>query len=571
MRVILAAMLLSITPTTSAAEPPKIVVSKETTFITEPLGDDGLPDYRRAWLKWMRVHKVPAELNGAVLFWQTVGLSEIEQEYRQAFCDELGMPMPPADGRLEMVSDEKVINSLVIEEMQKEGIEVNESNLGSYEEANPNLVLSKQMRAYDYVTPYQACNSDVTKSPSVREWLNRNNPLLDQIVNATGKPAWYDPAPGLCASTKGDPCALGLRPLAIRSVANSLGVRAKFAIASGDNRAACRDIVAIHRLGEVCCRETYVDSLVAIAAKVLVSKPCELLLIEQEDAPLEILELLQQRHCLSPPLSQVPALLAGGERLFGVNYSIELLKANPKAFDLLHIESVLGNKDRTPEIVALVAEPIDCNRFLKGLNLYYDAIGAIAEKKTVSNFSNELQTWTKKNVTKRLDQPPASLKNTSPQQRADILLHALLAMEITGAEMFRTAEATHATSDQHMHLAYALARYRNDHDSYPQALSELTPNYVEKLPLDAFCNKEFGYRRTRNGFLLYSYGMNGVDDRGSCNDMNILFGYPTGTNDNQLRKLLGDEVPGKGILRGYIPVRSDDIAVRIPLLSVEFP
>lgn len=42
--VLLTAILLLIfLPACLGAEPPKIVVSKETTYITEPLGEDGLP------------------------------------------------------------------------------------------------------------------------------------------------------------------------------------------------------------------------------------------------------------------------------------------------------------------------------------------------------------------------------------------------------------------------------------------------------------------------------------------------------------------------------------------------
>ena len=47
-----------------AATIPQITVSKETTYITEPLDADGLPDYRRTLLERYRASKLPPEQNG---------------------------------------------------------------------------------------------------------------------------------------------------------------------------------------------------------------------------------------------------------------------------------------------------------------------------------------------------------------------------------------------------------------------------------------------------------------------------------------------------------------------------
>ena len=54
-----------------------IVVSKETTFITEPLGEDGLPDYG-AFLLNRASEGVAPQNNAAVLTWQAMWPGELE-------------------------------------------------------------------------------------------------------------------------------------------------------------------------------------------------------------------------------------------------------------------------------------------------------------------------------------------------------------------------------------------------------------------------------------------------------------------------------------------------------------
>lgn len=65
-------------------------------------------------------------------------------------------------------------------------------------------------------------------------------------------------------------------------------------------------------------------------------------------------------------------------------------------------------------------------------------------------------------------------------------------------------------------VACALERFRLANGHYPDALAELTPPFVAKLPHDVITGEPLKYRRTDNGrFLLYSVGWNGKDDGGT--------------------------------------------------------
>ncbi|MCI0492137.1 MAG: hypothetical protein L0Z07_04280, partial [Planctomycetes bacterium] len=103
-------------------------------------------------------------------------------------------------------------------------------------------------------------------------------------------------------------------------------------------------------------------------------------------------------------------------------------------------------------------------------------------------------------------------------------------------------------------LAAALAVYRAEHGAYPEKLDELAPGVLGELPVDLYNAKPFVYKRTDDGYLLYSAGENGTDDGGSHEQWEILEGRSL--ND------LDDAEAEK--LRPKIPAGTDDISIRVP-------
>ncbi len=61
-----------------------------------------------------------------------------------------------------------------------------------------------------------------------------------------------------------------------------------------------------------------------------------------------------------------------------------------------------------------------------------------------------------------------------------------------------------------------LNRFRAHNGRHPDNLDELVPDFLEALPLDPFCGRPFGYRcEGSGGYVLYSCGFDGDDDRGN--------------------------------------------------------
>jgi hypothetical protein len=75
-------------------------------------------------------------------------------------------------------------------------------------------------------------------------------------------------------------------------------------------------------------------------------------------------------------------------------------------------------------------------------------------------------------------------------------------------------------TERNLRVALALAAYRADAGRYPARLEELVPKYLPAVPGDLFAGGPLVYRPAGDGYLLYSIGINGLDEDGRSVDDN---------------------------------------------------
>jgi hypothetical protein len=63
---------------------------------------------------------------------------------------------------------------------------------------------------------------------------------------------------------------------------------------------------------------------------------------------------------------------------------------------------------------------------------------------------------------------------------------------------------------------FALGEYHRRNGQYPERLDQLVPDFLPRLPIDYADRKTLRYRRTGDTYILYSVGVNGVDDGGKA-------------------------------------------------------
>ncbi len=90
-------------------------------------------------------------------------------------------------------------------------------------------------------------------------------------------------------------------------------------------------------------------------------------------------------------------------------------------------------------------------------------------------------------------------------------------IEVLGSPMTNVIELESRirADEQALITTLAILRYNANSDGYPNALSQLVAaGYIKELPIDPFSNKPFVYKRTIQGFTLYSFGADYDDDGG---------------------------------------------------------
>jgi len=79
----------------------------------------------------------------------------------------------------------------------------------------------------------------------------------------------------------------------------------------------------------------------------------------------------------------------------------------------------------------------------------------------------------------------------------------------------------HRATRRQLIISIALELFHRDQQRYPQALSDLVPQYLDSIPQDP-SDGSFKYALEKDGqtLRLYSIGPNGVDDGGRLNETN---------------------------------------------------
>ena len=135
------------------------------------------------------------------------------------------------------------------------------------------------------------------------------------------------------------------------------------------------------------------------------------------------------------------------------------------------------------------------------------------------------------------------------------LIHAINAVSGADEAMFRQISGRAGTQRQSMmqirdrDLArmrllicdLAIRAYSLEHGRNPAKLADLVPSYLPEVPKDSFGGGRLVYRLTPSGYLLYSVGVNGIDDGGRSSG-------PTGLEPGG--DILLDDSPGPARTKG---------------------
>jgi hypothetical protein len=508
-------LLLLVVP---AEEPikPKFPLGKETTYVSGPLDKDGYVDYAAALNERLGKGVTP-QTNANVLIWKALGpRPEGGDRMPLEYFKLLGTDEPPANGDYFIGLGAFIKDRLKLDPAHAEG------------------VYDLQSRAAK--RPWAAKDF-----PQISAWLAVNEQPLAVVIEASKRPAYFNPLVPKRAGTEPGLLIGALLPSAqkCREITVALCARAMLRTAEGKYDDAWEDLLASHRLARLVGNgATNIEALIGIA---LNATACNADLAYVGNARLTSRQVQARLADLQklPPMPAIADKIDLGERFIYLD-----------AMQSIHrgmFEQVAGGPGKLPDPQALKAlETIDFVPSLRKANSIYDRI-AIAMRVPERDRKNkelmkiedelELEAAKKKADGTKLGQINRILEiMRKPADTGKMVGNSIgdtaLGMMMPAVLKVQNAYDRCDQNQQNVKVAFALAAYRADTGRYPAKLDDLAPKYLSAVRNDLFSGQPLIYRRTEKGYLLYSVGVNGVDDGG---------------------QLFTDDPPG------------DDIGVRMPL------
>ena len=482
-----------------------VTISRETTYITEPLRKDGYPDYVAALDQQFSAGVTP-ENNAAVLFWKALGSEEIRPEYRDKYFQMLGIPPLPEKGDYFVDFD-------------KYG--TRQKNNMNPRDAKPEA--GTQENTWDQLRLAMRQPWSQQGFPVLAEWLAANEKPLALVVEASKHPRRYDP---LCCRERIPLIAVLLPAIqGYRNVARALCARAMLRLHAGKLDEAWEELLACHRLARLAGQgPTVVEAFVALSIEETACVADEALL---QHADLTATQVAKMREDLDrlPPMLKMANKLDIAERCTYLNNVSDFARQGPASlagFDrVAELKELNGSKELKNTIKSLIhysaSTAIDWDLILRMGNSWYDRITDAYRKPTRAE---------QKEALSKVDEDIRRLKKTAEDAASldklmlgnprkalsERLSQVLLTMFLPQIPTCIQVEDRGIMRFELDKLAFALASYRADHGAYPAKLADLTPKYVLEVPTDIFNDHDLNYRREGKGYLLYSFGINGKDD-----------------------------------------------------------
>ncbi|MBI1918444.1 MAG: hypothetical protein HYS12_27450 [Planctomycetes bacterium] len=490
---------------------PRFTIGKETTYVTGPVDADGYIDYAAALNERLGKGIKPQD-NANVLLWKAFGPHPEGAKMPPDFFKWLGIDAPPERGDY----------FLNLTRFMREQLQVepgSERAKGLYDQQD--RAMQRPWTAKDY--------------PEIAAWLRANEKPLALVIEATKRPHYFNPL----VPTKNKKGSSGLVGALLpgvqkcREFASALTARAMLNVSQGRPDDAWQDLLACHRLGRLTARGgTLIEGLVGIAVDMVASKADLAFLDAAKPTEKQLRACLRDLQKLPPLPSTVDEVDLGERFLF-----LDIITHRGGIQFLEGLSGGAPPKVPDPKAERLL-DDIDWDLVLRNANRWYDRMVAAMRvkdrperEKKLSRIEEDLK-GLKKSFTDRGSLAKLLLEKDTPKARGEVFADVLISQVVPAVRKVQEAHDRIEQAQANLHVAFALACYRSEHGRYPAKLDALAPKYLAKVPSDLFSGKALIYHPDKDGYLLYSVGVNGKDEQGRSYE---------------------DDPPG------------DDLAVRIPL------
>lgn len=470
-------------------------ISRETTYVTGPVKEDGTVDYFAA-INQKISEGVTVEDNAAVWFAKAgIGLIEFNSDQRAAYCKMLGIET--------CIESDEWFNRLL--------------NLSDDEREVFKEIMSKPWSADEY--------------PFFDEWVSSNELALELIIKGTHCPKCYIPVvpdahnPRLLEATL---AAEGES----HEVVQCLAARAMLNLNQGKIIEAQRDLLACHRLGQLIGTSPHMVSGIISNANDQRGNLGDIALLQYANLSASDSMSYQKELRQLIPLPSTVEKFDFAERLGVLDASSSLGRIStvrvPKMPESVKVQKIQELRIMGDECLRVCNEHFDVHTAAARLPTFAAQINELehllSELRANPNSAGETGVSTSYSFFLLVEREPLaeffmSLEKESPKtvgrRFGEIVVGRLLPNLKSGLEW----EQQSLMRRELIQIGFGLAAYRADHGDYPESLQSLTPKYIDRIPKDRFVDADLQFVSGGDSYWLYSVGPNGVDDQGlSKND-----------------------------------------------------
>lgn len=324
---------------------------------------------------------------------------------------------------------------------------------------------------------------------NVRRWIAANEQALTHLARGARKPYYRPVYRGKDAASAGMPELAGVRTLVF-----VLNARIKMEAFQGREQQVLFDVETLDRFGRhFGGRKYFVHQLVGVSVRAMMFDTLSPIVARGSLSTEAVRQI--QRRCEGLGGDSACRIDLACERLIWLDYVQRLFTDEGNGRGRIS-RSALGLLGVSPE-----QEQV----FLK--------LGRRETTECIERFFESARTATGKTPWQLHNEPNSILRTLDELRQKNVFV------DLLGASCLRALELSWRTriqSEAVMTVAAAV-RYERDRGQYPASLDLLvSAGYLRRLPRDFYSDgKSLVYRRSRQGFLLYSRGVDFDDDGGT--------------------------------------------------------
>ena len=478
---------------------PKFTPGKETTYVTGPLDADGRIDYAFALNEHLSRGVTPAS-NATVLLWKAFGPHPEGVTMPPVFYQWLGIKAPPDRGDYYL-------------------------DLGKYARERLGAAAQADFDAlYEQIDRASQAPWTAKQYPAIAGWLKANEKSLALVIEATKRPHYFFPLVPYPSGSKTP--TLVYASLAgvqrCRELAMILPARAMLRAGEGRHAEAWDNLLALHRLSRLLTHGgTMIEGLVGYAIESIASGASLAYLGRGRLSTQQIKDCLRDLRRL-PPMSCMADKIALTERLVFLDAVMAAERDGLESLNGLIQQQALALPADAQ--ARSILKDIDWDTVLRTVNRRHDRLVAALRSKD-RGLRNARLNRIEQEFTKRKQELTAAgglgkamLAARNAKARGRLLGNVLTSWVIPGTRKVQQAAERTEQLQRNLLVGFALAAYQRKHGRYPTKLEALAPAYLPQVPGDLFSGKALIYHPVESAYLLYSVGVNGVDEQGRTYD-----------------------------------------------------